>query len=202
MSSRLSICASCYPLTFGSGCPQKNITPRFEFGFGLSYTSFHYTNLTISKLEDSCDVQSSDITNWESGKSTITIEGSSTALWYVEFQVQYIISHRWSIFRLHEPAYQVTFKVKNTGKAYGGEVCLIFAMLLQKAEPDSSDRSLNFMSTSLLPLESRRQYWKASLMLKYILVIQFSWPSPSRDMIYRSGTSLIKDGKNHQGPFS
>ncbi|KAK8125586.1 glycoside hydrolase family 3 protein [Apiospora kogelbergensis] len=27
----------------------KNITPRFEFGFGLSYTSFHYSNLRIDR---------------------------------------------------------------------------------------------------------------------------------------------------------
>jgi beta-glucosidase len=27
----------------------RNVTPRFEFGFGLSYTSFNYSNLQISK---------------------------------------------------------------------------------------------------------------------------------------------------------
>lgn len=68
---------------------QKNITPRFEFGFGLSYTSFHYTDLSISKLQDIYDVQSAEVTNWEAGNSSETNEGSSTALWYVPFGRRY-----------------------------------------------------------------------------------------------------------------
>ena len=68
---------------------QKNITPRFEFGFGLSYTSFHYTDLSIRKLQDIDDVQSAEIANWEAGNSSETSEGSSTALWYVPFKRRY-----------------------------------------------------------------------------------------------------------------
>jgi len=34
----------------------KNITPRFEFGFGLSYTTFSYSSLAISNLANATNV--------------------------------------------------------------------------------------------------------------------------------------------------
>lgn len=61
---------------------QNNITPRFEFGFGLSYTSFHYKYLTISKMRNFEEVQRDEIENWEAGNSTTIKAGSSTSLWY------------------------------------------------------------------------------------------------------------------------
>jgi beta-glucosidase len=37
----------------------RNITPRFEFGFGLSYTNFEYSNLQISATSNGVTISAS-----------------------------------------------------------------------------------------------------------------------------------------------
>ena len=93
----------------------KNITPRFEFGFGLSYTRFRYSGLSITPVEDDAgqDQDGRLEANWLAAKPGPRGVGSSIALW------------------LHRPAYSVSFAVQNTGQVTGTEVRTLFFVLNQ-----------------------------------------------------------------------
>ncbi|KAG6868143.1 hypothetical protein C0993_007217 [Termitomyces sp. T159_Od127] len=104
------------------GFDAHNITPRFEFGFGLSYTSFEYSNLRITKVTSSSlsSTEQAQQNNWDQGNSSSPGFGSSTALW------------------LHQPAFKVTFDVKNTGSVAGGEIPQLYVQMPSSSgEPPS-----------------------------------------------------------------
>jgi len=123
----------------------RNIAPRFEFGFGLSYTEFVYSDLSITSVaEDGLDGSTSSSSdrqleaNWLAGKPGPHGVGSSTALW------------------LHRPAYKVSFTVQNAGNVSGTEICQVYVHFPEgSGEPPSVLKG--FEDTGLVgPGESAR----------------------------------------------
>ncbi|EJD54489.1 glycoside hydrolase family 3 protein [Auricularia subglabra TFB-10046 SS5] len=78
-----------------------NIAPRFEFGFGLSYTTFSYSALAYWPL---IVLPSPELLAWRSGRGV----APTSAQW------------------LHKPLYAVTFILKNTGKKSGIEIAQLY----------------------------------------------------------------------------
>ncbi|KAF8548408.1 glycoside hydrolase family 3 protein [Imleria badia] len=161
----------------------QNITPRYEFGFGLSYTTFEYSNLAITPIT-STDVPETDlIENWANGGATPIAEGSTTALW------------------LHMPAFQVTFNVMNTGSSFGGDTPQLYIHHPASAmEPPSILKG--FTNVNLNP----GQTGQASITLsRYDLsiwdVVRQGWAKPNGTIAFSVGTSSRNFCLNGTIPF-
>lgn len=150
----------------------QNITPRYEFGYGLSYTTFEYSQLVVTPVDASVDsAQAELIQNWENGGASPIEEGSSTALW------------------LHMPLFQVTFNVENTGSVYGGEIPQLYVHHPPSAgEPPSVLKG--FTDIELVP----GQTGQASITIsRYDLsvwdVVRQGWAKPNGTIGFSIGAS-------------
>ena len=97
-----------------------NITPRYEFGFGLSYTTFEYSDLSISPVVGEQDQDSWFETNWAAGNPTPPAVGTSTALW------------------LHRAFLSVSFTVENAGEYAGTEIPQVYVHFPDEADEPPS----------------------------------------------------------------
>ncbi|KAH9003047.1 glycoside hydrolase family 3 protein [Lactarius hatsudake] len=110
-----------------------NIAPRYEFGFGLSYTKFKYSDLSIVKNVFPNDPYTLFEDAWLAGKPAQT---HSTDLW------------------LHIVAFKVTFTVQNTGAVAGTEIPQVYVHFpVTAGEPPSVLRG--FWDIELQPGEKQ-----------------------------------------------
>ncbi|KAH9016755.1 glycoside hydrolase family 3 protein [Lactarius hengduanensis] len=146
-----------------------NIAPRYEFGFGLSYTTFEYSSLSISPVVGGQDQDGALEVNWAAGKPSPQVVGSSTALW------------------LHRPAFSVSFTVKNTGAVAGTEIPQVYLHFPARAgEPPSVLRG--FTDVDLQPGQAQSVTITLS---RYDLSI---WDVVSQSWIRPSGSYSLSVG--------
>ncbi|KAI9453291.1 beta-glucosidase [Russula earlei] len=147
----------------------EKIAPRFEFGFGLSYTQFDYSGLVITPVHGAQDVDGELEADWLAAKPGPQGVGASTAPW------------------LHRPAYNVSFVVQNTGGVSGTEIPQLYLHFpTQAGEPPSVLRG--FSDVELQPGESKVVYITLS---RYDLSI---WDVHSQSWMRADGSYSVSVG--------
>jgi beta-glucosidase len=109
-----------------------NITPRYYFGYGLSYTNFSFAQLEILQANDD--------------------DKNSPASLYKQHRMRSY--NNFGHTGLYDPVYTITFTLTNTGNYYGSEVAQVYLGFPAEAqEPPKILRG--FERVYLVPGESR-----------------------------------------------
>jgi beta-glucosidase len=155
-----------------------NITPRYYFGYGLSYTTFSFAKLDISKVEN--DKHSASIHDQQRRMKP-----------YANFHNS----------RLYDPAYSIKFTVTNTGKVNGSEVAQLY--LGFPAEAEEPPKILrDFERVYLGPGESKDVALVLSqLDISYWNVVTQKWTAAPGDYTVLISTSANNADVKLQGSF-
>jgi hypothetical protein len=89
---------------------KNNITPRYYFGYGLSYTTFSFSSLLISKAGEGNHVEQS---------------------FYRQRRISSYANK--ALANFYEPVYTITFTLKNTGSVAGSEVAQLYLSFPEEA---------------------------------------------------------------------
>lgn len=153
----------------------RNLSVRYEFGFGLSYTSFALADLAVSRLVESI----SPLT-----PTAPTVPGGNPALW--------------------EHLYTVTVTLTNTGSVAGAEVPQLYLSLPESAPAGTPPRQLRgFEKVFLAPGASETvSFGLMRRDLSYWDIVSQDWVIPdgefgvsvgfsSRDLKVSGGFSVV-----------
>ena len=89
-----------------------NITPRYHFGYGLSYTNFSFAQLDILQISDD--------------------DENAAASFYKQRRTRPYSNFGHS--GLYDPVYTITFTLTNTGSCYGSEVAQLYLRFPAEAQ--------------------------------------------------------------------
>jgi len=157
---------------------QQKITPRYYFGYGLSYTNFTFSQLDISKASGN-------------GHSALS-----------QFQHRQMRPYtNFGSSGLYEPAYEITFTLTNVGKVNGSEVPQLY--LGFPAEAQEPPKVLRGFERVYLAAGESKQ---VSLVLtqkdiSYWNVVNQKWTIASGDYTVWISTSANNADVKLQGSF-
>ncbi|PSR83398.1 glycosyl hydrolase family 3 N terminal domain-domain-containing protein [Coniella lustricola] len=152
-----------------------NITPRYAFGFGLSYTTFDYADLEISLAGCSDTTYTVTAASYPSG---VVAAGGAVDLW--------------------DEIVTVTANITNKGAVDGMEVAQLYLSIPSSSSDDSDETDQN------LPVRQLRGFEKPSIQAGAWATVQFSltrrdlsvWDVVAQKWLLRKGDYTVSVGRN------
>lgn len=158
----------------------NDITPRYEFGFGLSYTTFNYTDLQVTKTS----------TGGTSGNAGTESDNSTLFARYPTGAVR-----QGGQADLWDELVTVTANITNTGDVDGAEVAQLYITL-------PGGGSSNGSSDSAVPVRQLRGFEKTFLNTTQTATVEFSltrrdlsiWDTAAQKWLLQQGSYDVSVG--------